>query len=313
MINLDPTQTPQNAPAQEIIFDCGVADFEDRVMKASKDMPVIADFWSPTCVPCKTLTPMLEAAVRAAGGEVLLAKINLDENQQLAAALQIQSVPTVYGFFGGRPVDGFQGAISEGQLKEFITKLISAARGAKPDALDIPETLQTAAQALSGGDLETAQDLYTQILQQDQLNAAAYAGIIRSLIAGGALDQAAMMIENAPDEIAKQSALTEAKTALELAQGAPVGGDYADLQAAVDKNADDHQARYDLAVALFAAGGQEGAREDAVDHLMHIIGAAPEWNEQAARSQLLKFFEALGHSDPLTMSARRRLSSILFS
>ena len=309
-MNEDTPADPSVAPVTmgEIIFDCAEAEFEEKVLKASMERPIIVDFWAPWCGPCKQLMPLLESAVQAAGGEVSLAKINLDENQQLGQMLRVQSVPAVFAFFQGRPVDAFQGVIPESQIKAFIAKLVTAARSAKPEAIDIPEGLKSAEAALASADLETAQSLYAQILEQDESNVRAFVGLVRTMIAGGQIEYAAAMVENAPEEITKQSIFTEAKTALELAQNTP-SGESAALQAAVEGAPDNHQARYDLAIAQFA----EGSREAALDNLLHIIEADREWNEEAARTQLLKFFEAMGHCDPLTMSARRKLSSILFS
>ncbi len=291
------------------IFEVGTPEFEERVIKASMQVPVIAYFTAPWCGPCKQLGPILDAAVQAVGGEVIMAKINLDENQELAQALRIQSVPTVFGFFQGRPVDAFQGAVPDSKVKEFITKLVQAARAAQPDAIDIPEALKGAAEALAAQDLQTAQGVYLQILQQEETNAKAYAGLVRVMIAAGELGQAQDMIENAPEEMAKDSAIAEVKTALELAQNCPDDGILQGLLGAVESNPEDHQARFDLAVAQFAAG----AREEAIDQLLYIVERNREWNEEEARKQLLKFFEAMGHSDPLTVAARKKLSSLLFS
>lgn len=305
---IDENTPDTNAPTAPLIFDCGEMEFEQLILKASVERPIIVQFWSPRSAQCLQLTPLLETAVTAAGGEVSLAKINLDENQQLGQMLRVQSLPAVFAFFGGRPVDAFQGVLPEGQIKAFIAKLITAARNAKPDAIDIPEGLKAAETALAAGELDTAQATYAQILEQDESNVRAFVGLVRTMIAGGQTEYAAAMVENAPEEITKQSMFAEAKTALELAQNAPTG-ESASLLAAVKKSPDDHQARYDLALAQFS----EGAKEDALNNLLHIIEADREWNDEAARIQLLKFFEALGHGDPLTMAARRTLSSILFS
>jgi putative thioredoxin len=296
------------APAGAVIFDVGGADFEERVLKASLEKPVIVDFWAPWCRPCKQLMPILEKAVNAAGGEVLLAKVNIDEHPELAQAMRVQSVPTVYALFGGRPVDAFAGAQPESATKVFVDKLVKIARGAKPDAVVIPDALKAAAQALAAGDLGTAQSLYAQILQQDEKNVEAYVGIVRVFIAASQLEQAQALIENAPPEIAKNSNFAAAKTALALAQKAPKGG-FDDLLHNVAKNPQDMQAKLDLAEAQFASG----AREDAVETLLAAIAQDREWNEQAARKALLKFFEALGHGDPLTVAARKKLSTLLFS
>ena len=290
------------------IFDVDTQDFEDRVINASMERPVLVDFWAPWCGPCKQLIPTLEKLVTAAGGEIFLAKVNLDENQQLAGMLRVQSVPTVYVFFGGRPIDAFQGVVPESQLQQFINKAIQVARQSRPDAIDIPETLSAAVQALAEFDLAAAQALYAQILQQDPNHAQAFAGMVRVFIAAGDLEHAAHMMEQAPDVIQKSSAYAEVKSALELANNAP-DGEATEFEAALAKDENDHQARLDLAVHQFASG----AKEKAMENLLTIIAKDREWNDQAARAQLLKFFEALGHADPLTVQARKRLSSLLFS
>jgi putative thioredoxin len=237
-----------------------------------------------------------------------MAKVNVDENQELAAAMRIQSIPVVYAFFQGRPLDGFQGAMPESQIKAFVEKVVQAARQGAPDALDIPAALNAATQALGHGDLQTAQTIYMQVLQEQEKNAQAYAGLVRTLIAGGALDRAAQMIESAPEEIAKDIHFTQAKTALELAQASPPGA-VEELAARVAAKPEDHQARFDLAAAQFAAGQKEAA----IDSLLEIISRNRTWKEDEARKQLLKLFDALGPADPLTAAGRRKLSSILFS
>ncbi|MCD8498148.1 MAG: thioredoxin [Alphaproteobacteria bacterium] len=298
---------PANTNAA-VIFDVSAPDFEDKVMRASMEKPVIVDFWAPWCGPCKQMMPTLEKAVNDLGGDVLLAKVNIDENPELAQALRIQSVPTVYAFLGGRPVDAFQGAQPESAIKTFLHKVVQAAKQMKPDALDIPEALKGAAEALAQGDLMTAQNIYVQVLGQDERNVQAYVGLVRVFIAANELEQAAGMVENAPPEIAKSPLFAEAKTALELAQNKPSGA-AAQFEAVLAKNPDDHQARLDFAGALFA----EGKKEAAIEQLLISIEKNRMWNEEAARKQLLKYFEALGPVDPLVIESRRKLSSLLFS
>ena len=292
----------------QIIFDVGAWDFEQRVMAASMQVPVIVDFWAPWCAPCKQIMPVLEKAVTNAGGKVLLAKVNLDENPELAQALRVQSVPTIFGFFQGQPIDAFTGVQPESKIQEFIVKLISAANGAQPDAIDIPAALKGAAQALSEGDAQSAHAIYSQILQQDQLNADAYVGMVRCFLDIGQVEQAEAMVQNAPDEISKTSAFKQAKSALELAKNQPVGS-IDELKAQIDSDANNHQARIDLALALFSSG----QKQEATEALLEAIEIDPEWNEGAARKELLKLFEAIGNADPITLKARRKLSSILFS
>jgi putative thioredoxin len=292
---------------QQAVFDATTADFEDRVLRASLEKPVIVDFWAPWCGPCKQLGPILESAVNATNGAVLMAKVNIDENPELAQALRVQSIPTVYAFFQGRPVDAFQGAQPESTIKTFVQKLLTLAKQGAPDAIDIPAALKAAAQALAEGDLGAAQGIYAQILSQDEKNVAAFIGLIRVLIAGDQVKQAAAMIASAPPEISRSPLFGEARTALELAQTKTA--DSGKLAKKLDKNPADHQLRLDLAVAQFA----EGEREQAAENLLTIIRTEREWNDSAAKKQLLKFFEAMGASDPVTIAARKKLSSILFS
>jgi putative thioredoxin len=295
-------------PQTDVIFDVTEVEFEQRVLLASMERPVIVDFWAPWCGPCKQLTPVIEKAVTEAKGMVLLAKINIDENQQIAAALRIQSIPAVFAFFQGRPVDAFQGALPEGQIKIFIDKLIKIAKQAAPEAIDIPVALKQAGQSLAEGNIGEAQMLYQAILTQDETNVPAYVGFVRATIATGDIPTAKALIDHAPDSIKTHSMFAEALSAMELAQAAP-SGSLSAMESAVIQNPGDHQARFDLALAQFTSG----QKEQAIDSLIEIIRAKREWNEDAARKQLIKFFEALGPMDPLTVQGRRKLSSVLFS
>lgn len=308
------SQKPQSmsvsdaAGEQNFIFDANIGNFEQAVIMASLKVPVIVDFWAPWCGPCKQLLPVLEKVVAAANGQVLLAKVNIDENQELAAMMRVQSVPTVYAFFQGQPVDGFQGAQPESKIKVFVEKLMTLARSAQPDALDIPEALKGAALALADGDAAGAQAIYAQILQQDPINAPAYVGVIRCFIAAGQTDQAQVLADNAPEVIAKAVVFGEARAALELARKSPAGS-LDVLKAKIAADPKDHQSRIDLALALFSAG----KKEEAADALLESIALDRVWNEQAARKELVKLFDAMGQVDPVTVAARRKLSSILFS
>ncbi len=297
------------AANDDIVFDAGTQDFEDRVMRASMDLPVLVDFWAPWCGPCKQLTPVIEEAVRAAGGKVKLAKVNIDEHPELAQALRIQSVPMVFGFIQGQPVNAFVGVKSKTEISSFIDQLVKMAKSAQPDAIDVPKALAEAAAALANGDLNIAQGVYVQILTQDELNVQAYTGLIRTFIAGGQLEHAQEMIGEAPPEIAKDPAFEAARTALDLAANAPSGGELAKLTEKLKQNPADHQTRFDLAEGLFASGN----KEQAIDELIEIIRRNRAWEDEKARKQLLKFFDALGPADPLTAAGRRKLSTVLFS
>jgi putative thioredoxin len=290
-----------------LIKNSSTATFMADVIDASHDAAVVVDFWAPWCGPCKQLGPALEKAVRDAKGAVRLVKINIDENPDLAQQMRIQSIPAVYAFKDGRPVDGFVGALPDSQVKQFIGKL---AAGASKGASPIAEAVALAKEALSAGDLPRAANIFAQVIQHDPGNIDALAGLARIAIAKKDLKQAREILAKVPAEHANHADITAARTGLELAEaGAKAAGAIGELKARLERDPKDHQARLDLASALFAAGD----REPAIDQLLEAVRRDREWNDQAARKQLVKFFEAIGLGEPLTVQSRKRLSSILFS
>ena len=287
----------------DVIKDSDAAGFMSDVIEASMQVPVIVDFWAPWCGPCKQLGPMLEKLVRQAGGMVRLVKINVDENQEIAAQLRVQSIPMVYAFKDGRPVDAFSGALPESQLKTFIEKLLG---GAKPP---IEAALDEAQALLEGGDAQNALELYSQIQAQDPENDKALAGVIRANVALGETETVQQIVDALPAEIIAKGEVAAAISAFELSQQTEESGDVAELREKVEAAPDDQQARLDYAVALFGAG----QNETAIDELVEMVRKDRNWNDEAARKQLLKMFEALGPTHELTINGRRLLSSVLFS
>ncbi|MCZ6636599.1 MAG: co-chaperone YbbN [Alphaproteobacteria bacterium] len=298
----------------DLVKDVDTASFMTEVIEASQSVPVIVDFWAPWCGPCKQLGPLLEKLVAAAAGKVRLVKVDIDQNQQLAQQLRIQSIPMVYAFFGGKPLDGFQGALPESELQAFIDRVVEAAgaTGADTGANGGPPLAQLVAEgkaALAKGDDGAALQLFTQVLQADEKNGDALAGLARCYIAAGEIEAAKNLIAEVPEDLADQADLAAVRSTLELIAE---GGDPSaveELSAKVEANPNDLEARFDLAMALFAGGDREGT----VDRLLEIIGRNAGWNDGVARKNLLKMFEAWGAEDPLTVEGRQRLSTLLFS
>ena len=292
-------------PAGALIKDTDTRTFMADVVEMSRKVPVIVDFWAPWCGPCKQLGPMLEKAVTAANGKVRLVKINVDENQQLAGQMRVQSIPAVFAFVDGQPVDGFMGALPESQIKQFIDRL-----GGQGGMAEEIETAVTAGrEALAQNDLANAAQIFAQVLGVDREHAGAIAGLAKCQIASGDLEQATATLALVPPAKANDPEVISAKAALELAAIPVDHSEIANLTRAIEANADDHQARLDLAVALNGVG----QKQEALDHLLHIVRRKRDWNEDAARKQLVKFFEAWGPKDEFTLQGRRKLSSILFA
>ena len=297
-------QKPQAAPAGDLVKDTSEATFMADVIEASREVPVIVDFWAPWCGPCKTLGPMLEKAVAEAKGKVRMVKVNVDENQQIAAQLRIQSIPTVYAFFQGQPVDGFQGAVPGSEIKAFVDRLIGLAGDG-----GLGEAVAAAEEMLAQGAAADAAQVFGSILQEEPEHAAAYGGLVRAFLAGGQEEQAEALLAQVPAKIAGSPEIEAARAQLTLLRQAANAGPVGELRAKVEANPNDHQARFDLANALQAAGDVQGA----VDQLLDLFRRDREWNEGAAKTQLFTIFDALKPQDPIVLQGRRKLSSMIFA
>lgn len=296
-----------NAPAGDLIKDVSEADFMVEVVEASKTVPVIVDFWAPWCGPCKTLGPALEAAVTAARGAVKMAKVNVDENQMIAGQLQVQSIPTVYAFWQGQPIDGFQGAVPGSEIEAFVERVVKASGGDASGGLD--DAVEAAEEMLAEGAASDAAQTFAAILGEDPNHAAAYGGLVRASIATGDLTQAEALLSAVPEDIADASEIQAATAQLDLAKQAESAGPLDELRTAVEADENNHQARFDYAVALNAADNAE----EAVNQLLELFRRDREWNDGAAKTQLFTVFEALKANDPVVLNGRRKLSSMIFA
>jgi len=297
-------QEAGTATADTVVKDITTQSFVKDVIEESKRQPVLVDFWAPWCGPCKQLTPVLEKTVKAAKGKVKLVKMNIDEHPAIPGQMGIQSIPAVIAFVNGQPADGFMGALPESQVVAFLERLTKDRIGG--EAKDL---LKAADAALAEGDAAGAAELYAQLLAEDPENVPALAGLVRCYVETGALDQAKQTFAMIPEAKRNDAAVAAARAALELAEQAKSLGPIAELEQKVAANPLDHQARFDLALAL----NGKGQRQDALEHLISIVKRDRKWNDDGARKQLVQFFDAWGPTDEATIDGRRKLSSILFA
>ncbi|MEX0954722.1 MAG: thioredoxin [Rhizobiaceae bacterium] len=295
---------PNGAQGGGFIKETTTAGFPVDVIQESRNQPVLIDFWAPWCGPCKQLTPVLEKVVNEAGGRVKLVKMNIDDHPSIPGQLGIQSIPAVIAFKDGQPVDGFMGAVPESQVREFIDKL-----GGDQQAPKIEEALKAAVDARAAGDHETAGRIYAMVLEAVPDNTDAIGGMAEMLVEAGDMETAKSVLDKAPPEKADVPAIAGVRARIALAEQAASLGDPAELERRLAENPKDHQARFDLAMIQNVLGD----RQAAADNLLTIVNTDRGWNDDAARTQLLTFFEAWGPGDEATMQARRKLSSLLFS
>ena len=309
MVTIINTETPDagagngSIPVGDIIKDSDTNNFSTDVIDQSTKIPVVVDFWAPWCGPCKQLSPTLDKLAREYGGKIQLVKINVDENQELATQMRVQSIPMVVAFKDGQPVDGFAGALPESQLRQFFEKLTGS------EGSPIEQALEKASVMVANGDTQNAAEIYSQILAQDPINAASHAGVAKCLIEAEGIEKAQAYLKGLDADILNKEEVKSVLAAIDLEHASTDTEETDSLRQKLATSPDDPQLRYDLAIALYG----DGCSEEAINILVELVKTHKTWNEEAARAQLLKIFEALGHSDPITIEGRRKLSVVIFS
>ncbi|MEZ8098571.1 MAG: thioredoxin [Amylibacter sp.] len=289
-----------------LIKDVNEDTFMDDVIEASKTSPIVVDFWAPWCGPCKTLGPALEAEVKATNGKIKMVKVDIDQNQNLASQMRIQSIPAVFAFVDGQPIDGFMGAKAPSELKSFIEKLLE---NVKDDGGDLSEAIAVADEMLEAGEYDDAAETFEAILGEDPERSPAFVGLFKAKMGAKKIDEAQKMLEDIPTALVNKPEILALQAQIDLTNQTQGLGEINDLREALKNDLDNHQIRFDLALALFTAG----ETNDAIQELLTIFRKDQEWNDDAARQQLFKFFDILGGDDPITLSGRRQLASMLFA
>ncbi|MDC1283292.1 thioredoxin [Amylibacter sp.] len=289
-----------------LIKDVNEDTFMDDVIEASKTSPIVVDFWAPWCGPCKTLGPALEAEVKATNGKIKMVKVDIDQNQNLASQMRIQSIPAVFAFVDGQPVDGFMGAKAPSELKSFIEKLLE---NVKDDGGDLSEAIAVADEMLEAGEYDDAAETFEAILGEDPERSPAFVGLFKAKMGAKKIDEAQKMLEDIPTALVNKPEILALQAQIDLSSQTEGIGEINDLRETLNNDLSNHQIRFDLALALFTAG----ETNDAIQELLTIFRKDQEWNDDAARQQLFKFFDILGGDDPITLSGRRQLASMLFA
>ena len=296
----------QSNSEEILIKDVNEDTFMDDVIEASKSSPIVVDFWAPWCGPCKTLGPALEAEVKATNGKIKMVKIDIDQNQNLASQMRIQSIPAVFAFVDGQPIDGFMGAKAPSELKVFIEKLLEKVTD---DEGDLSEAIAVADEMLEAEEFDDAAETFEAILGEDPNSSLAFIGLFKSKMGAKKISDAKTMLEEIPDTLKNKPEILALQAQIELTNQAEGIGELNDLRKLLSTDVNNHQVRFDLALALFT----KGETSEAIQELLTIFRVDQEWNDDAARQQLFKFFDILGGEDPITLSGRRQLASMLFA